>query len=142
MNWGKKLILGMASFMIFIVVLGSIMIMRSDNDALIENDYYEKGQTYDKVYNAKKDAADDMITPVITTDQYGVTITFPVAVEYKLHCKRSSDYRMDKIIKGNTDNNCTIKLMKGDLAPGPWLLKIEYTPDEKIYLFEGEIMMP
>lgn len=142
MNWGKKLILVLGLFIAFIMGLGAIMIMRSENDALIDNDYYEKGQTYDNEYNARKGAVDDMVIPVITTDQYGVIITFPVHAAYKLICKRPSDSHMDKTFKGLTDVDCSIPILKGELEPGPWLLNIEFTINGKKYLFESEIVMP
>lgn len=46
MNWGTKLIIGMASFMAFIIVLGTLMIT-SKSDPLVDEDYYEKGLNYD-----------------------------------------------------------------------------------------------
>ena len=141
MNWGTKLVIGMVVFMIFIMALGAIMIIRSGDDALIETNYYEKGQFFDRDYKAKKDAIDDQILPAVATTD-GVTITFPVAVNYKLICKRPSDSRMDKNFSGTTDNNRSIKIPKGDLQSGPWLFRIEYSAGNKNYLFEGEITMP
>lgn len=142
MNWGKKLIIGMALFMTFIVSLGAIMIMRNDNDALIEKDYYEKGITYDKDYEAKQAAIDDMVVPAIHTSAWGVTITFPVPVKYQLICRRPSDYHMDKTFNGFTDEDRNIQIPKGMLQAGPWLLRIQYSTEDKNYLFEGEIIMP
>lgn len=142
MNWGKKLITGLVLFMIFIMGLATVMIMKSGDDALIENNYYEKGQTYDAQYAAKQNAMTDQVVPVITTDEYGTTIAFPLPVNYKLICKRLSDSRMDKVFEGMTRKDRGIKLTKNDLHPGPWLLTIEYTIDDKKYLFEGEIRMP
>ena len=142
MNWGKKLVTGLALFMIFMVTLGTIMIMRSGEDALIESDYYEKGQRYNEQYQAKQNALNDMTVPVLLTDQNGVTITFPLPVKYRLTCKRLSDQDMDKIFEGSTEAEQIIELLKGDLPAGPWMLKIEYSANNKDYLFEGEIMMP
>ena len=132
----------MALFMIFIMSLGAVMIMRHDDDALIEDDYYEKGQSFDKDYQTKKDALDDKVIPLISVNQYGLTITFPIPVKYQLICRRPSDYHMDKIFNGFTDEDRSIQIPKGELESGPWLLKIQYTVEEKNYLFEAEIMMP
>ena len=142
MNWGKKLVTGLALFMIFMITLGTIMIMRSGEDALIESDYYEKGQRYNEQYQAKQNALDDMTVPVLFTDQNGVTITFPLPVKYKLTYKRLSNQHMDKVFEGSTEAEQIIELLKGDLPAGPWMLKIEYSANNKDYLFEGEIMMP
>lgn len=131
----------MVSFMIFIVSLGVVMVIRSESDSLIENDYYEKGQTYDKDYQAKQNAVDDQVIPTIVTND-GLAITFPVPVKYQLICRRSSDQQLDKSFNGLIDENCRIKILKGELEPGPWLFRIQYTAEHKNYLFEGEIMMP
>lgn len=142
MNWGKKLMIGMGLFMVFIACLGAIMIMKGDDDALIEKDYYEKGQAFDKDYNKKQRAIDDMVIPSIHTNEFGVTITFPVLVKYKILCRRMSDSQMDKIFEGSTNEERSIQIQKGELEPGPWLLRMDYTTDGKNYLFEGEIDMP
>jgi hypothetical protein len=142
MNWGKKLVIGMAAFMIFIISMGAVMIMRNNDDALIEGNYYEKGQAFDADYKAKQDAIDDLVVPSITINDFGVTITFPVPVKYQLICRRLSDYHMDKIFNGYTDEDRDIQILKGELEPGLWLLRIQYTTRGKNYLFEGEIMMP
>lgn len=47
MNWGTKIVIGMASFMAFIIVLATLMI-RSNPDPLVDEDYYEKGLNYDQ----------------------------------------------------------------------------------------------
>ena len=142
MNWGKKVMLGMGLFMVFIACLGAIMIMKSGDDALIDNNYYEKGQAFDVDYNKKQRAIDDLVVPTININDAGVTITFPVPVSYKLNCRRLSDSGMDKNFEGSTNEDRNIQLQKGDLEPGPWLLRIEYTANAKNYLFEGEIDMP
>ncbi|MDB5013958.1 MAG: FixH family protein [Daejeonella sp.] len=142
MNWGKKLIIGMVLFMIFIVTLGTIMIMKGKDDSLIENDYYEKGQTFDKDYNAKQRAIDDLVIPSININDLGLTITFPVPVTYKLICRRSSDKDLDKTFDGSTDEDRNIQVLKSELEPGPWLIRIEYAASGKNYLFETEIDMP
>ena len=53
MNWGTKLVIGMLSFMSFIVVLGVLMI-GSTPDPLVDEDYYEKGLNYDQEMKLKK----------------------------------------------------------------------------------------
>lgn len=141
MNWGKKIIIGLVLFMIFIVTLGIIMIMKGKDDSLIENDYYEKGQTFDKDYNAKQRAIDDLMVPSITHN-LGLIIRFPVPVTYKLICRRSSNKDLDKTFNGFTDEHRNIQIPKSQLQAGPWLIRIEYTANSKSYLFETKIDMP
>ena len=141
MNWGKKLVITLVLFMVFILSMAVVMFMRHDNDALIDKDYYEKGQLFDKDYNAKKAAVDDGINPTLITTN-GLIITFPVSVKYELTCKRLSDYRMDRNFKGQTTEDRSIKIPPGELKSGPWLIRIQYSAENKNYLFEGEIVMP
>lgn len=131
----------MGLFMVFILCLVAIMIMKSGEDALIENNYYEKGQAFDVDYNKKQLAIDNKVVPVINTNGLGATITFPVPVKYTVVCRRLSDADMDRTFEGYTDEDRSIKIQKGDLEPGPWLLRIEYTANAKSYLFEVEINM-
>ncbi|MDF3078947.1 MAG: nitrogen fixation protein FixH [Sphingobacteriaceae bacterium] len=142
MNWGKKLIIGMVLFMIFIVSLGAIMIMRNGDDALIENDYYEKGQNFNKDYQLKQNAIDDEVIPAIVVNEYGIIITFPVPVKYQMLFRRPSDYHMDKMMNGFTDEDRKVQIAKGQLEPGRWMMRIQYTAKGKDYLFETEIEMP
>jgi hypothetical protein len=142
MNWGKKLIIGMVLFMIFIATLGAIMIMKGSDDSLIEKDYYEKGQAFDKDYNAKQRAIDDLVIPSININDLGLTITFPVPVSYTLICRRPSDKDLDRTFEGFTDEDRNIQILKTELEPGPWLIRMEYSANDKNYLFETEINMP
>ena len=48
MNWGIKIILALALFMVLIVSFGVYMV-RSDADSLVAEDYYERGLNYDRL---------------------------------------------------------------------------------------------
>ena len=141
MNWGKKLVIGMAVFMTFIITLGTMMIMRNDEDSLVEQNYYEKGQNYNKEFQQKQDAADDRLLPKISTSNSALTIVFPVQVKYHLICRRPSDAAMDQTLSGTTADG-TIAIQSGTLKSGPWSVRIEYVVEGKNYLFEDEIIMP
>lgn len=60
MNWGTKIIIGMVSFMAFIIVLGILMI-RSNPDPLVDEDYYEKGLNYDQEIKRMEKVKQDSI---------------------------------------------------------------------------------
>ena len=46
MNWGLKIVIGLATFIVFIVSMGIYMVSK-DTDSLVDNDYYEKSLSYD-----------------------------------------------------------------------------------------------
>ena len=141
MNWGTKLVIALALFMAFIITLGVKMIFSND-DALIEKDYYEQGLNYDKKYEAKKLALADSVVPSIDVNEYGLTISFAQPADCMLNFKRLSDAKMDTTFERRTDEDFSIQVLDGELESGPWRLALNYTIDEKTYLYESEIIMP
>src|SRR5690606_36918435 len=141
MNWGTKLVIGMALFMSFILILVLKMAF-SPEDALIDKDYYEKGQNYNVEYDAKQRAVQDSVVPEINVSEDGLTINFKQAVDYKLTAKRPSDIKMDKQFDGKTDETFSINLPESELAKGPWKLTLQFNISDKEYLVEREIIMP
>ena len=50
MNWGIKIVIALASFMVLIVSFGVYMVT-TDTDTLVAEDYYERGLNYDRLRN-------------------------------------------------------------------------------------------
>ncbi|HWK59311.1 MAG TPA: FixH family protein [Parapedobacter sp.] len=48
MNWGIKIVIALASFMVLIVSFGIYMVS-TDTDSLVAEDYYERGLNYDRL---------------------------------------------------------------------------------------------
>jgi hypothetical protein len=125
MNWGTKLIIGMLLFMSFIVVLGVLMI-RSDSDALVETNYYEKGLNYDDEYAAKTQVGKDQASPEIS-----------ITVKLTRNDSKSSDTTVKFITKSG---KLTLNISR--LAKGRWHMitawenpeGIKYLKDEEVYL--------
>lgn len=141
MNWGTKLIIALALFMAFIITLGVKMIFSND-DALIEKDYYEQGLNYDKKYEAKQLALTDSVVPSVDVNEFGLTISFNQPADCTLNFKRLSDAKMDTTFERRTDEDFSIQVLEGELESGPWRLALNYIIDEKTYLYETEIIMP
>ncbi|MEJ6981238.1 FixH family protein [Pedobacter sp. P351] len=141
MNWGTKLVIALALFMAFILTL-SVKMIFSNDDALIEKDYYEQGLNYNKKYDARQQAVADSVVPSVDVNENGLTIVFRHPAECKLNFKRLSDAKMDTIFERSTDKDFSVRVLKGDLRRGPWLLTLNYTIDEKTYLYESEKIMP
>jgi len=141
MNWGTKLTIGMILFMGFIVTLVALMIKPHETDSLIENDYYEKGQTFDLDYNASRNASQDQMLPLIQTDEIGVSILFPRAVTYKILLRSLADSNFDKTIKGDSARK-EVFIPANELKSGSWLLRIQYNAGQKDYLYQNKILIP
>lgn len=141
MNWGTKLIIGLGLFMGFIATLVTFMILNHEKDALIEKDYYEKGQNYDLDYKAMQDALNDKVVPVITTNEKGTSITFPISVTYEMLWRRLSDPNLDRTFKSNAPRK-DVFIPINELKSGSWLLRIQYNADNRNYLHQIKIIIP
>lgn len=135
------MVIALALFMAFILTL-SVKMIFSNDDALIEKDYYEQGLNYNKKYDARQQAIADSVVPSVDVNENGLTISFTHPAECKLNFKRLSDAKMDTIFERRTNEDFSIHVLKGDLKSGPWLLTLNYTIDEKTYLYESENIMP
>ena len=113
----------------------------SNEDALIEKDYYERGIHYDTEYNEKQQALQDSVVPQVIIKDSGLNISFPVPVKYKLICKKLSDANKDQAYSCNTERR-NIQLNAGELEKGTWLLAIEYRVQQKTYLVKRQIVLP
>jgi hypothetical protein len=142
MNWGMKLMIGMGAFMAFIITLGTLMMMRYDDDSLVDQNYYEKGQNYNLELEKKQNALHDRMLPGISTPDGELIINFPAQVRYRLICRRPSDARMDQSLTGSTGADGIVAIQRKSLKPGPWSIRIEYEAGGRKYLFEDEIVIP
>ena len=140
MNWGTKLTIALISFMSFIVFMGLRMVL-SNEDALIDKDYYERGLNYDQEYNESKQALNDSILPEVIIKEAGLNISLPVTVKYKLTCQKLSDAKKDRIYTDHTESR-NIYINAGELEKGTWLFTIEYHTRQKSYLVKRQIVLP
>jgi hypothetical protein len=140
MNWGTKIVLGMATFMIFIVVLGLIM-FNSKKDALVDNDYYEKGINYNKVYNRKEQTNIDHAQPEISVNQDMIIVKFVSGAQGTARLMRTSDKDLDKTMPFESNINRQLIIPARNLKKGAWRLIIEWVSNEKSYMYEQEITL-
>lgn len=141
MNWGYKILIGLGLFMGFISVLVGLMIVNNGKDTLIENDYYEKGLTYDLDYEARKNAGKDNMIPEVHEGREGIRINFPQPVSYTILLRRLADSEMDKSF-ANAEMQKEVMIPAAGLNPGSWLLRIEYKTADKNYLYQEKILLP
>lgn len=140
MNWGTKLALGLATFMTFIVVLGILMI-RSNDDALVDKDYYEKGINYNKDYDRKENVKRDHAEPLVILKEDNIVLTFSQQAAGKVKLIRTADKKMDKLMKLQTDTAKQFLIPVAGKAKGLWKLQLEWNSNGKDYLFEKEVML-
>lgn len=142
MNWGQKLVIGLASFMVFILALGAYMISRQSDDALVDKDYYQKGIDYDQEYNWKQNVLDRHMSPEIKTSGSQLVIQLKTAATYELQMMRPSDAHADRSLKGETlGEQHLILINKNDFKSGAWHLTLKWTNQGETYLYSRDIIL-
>lgn len=135
MNWGIKIIVGLGTFMLFIIIMGIYMVQKN-TDSLEETDYYEKSLSYDQVYERKYNLLIDKVEPQISIVGDTLCITFAQAINRgKLIFKRPSDNTLDLTIPLST-TNFSCKLPISTLAKGNWHLEISWESGSRAYIFD------
>ncbi|WP_443943575.1 FixH family protein [Pedobacter sp. AW1-32] len=140
MNWGTKIVMGMAAFMLFIIGMVMYMFSVHNRDALIEDNYYEKGINFNSEYTAAQNMLNDQASPEIIIDQQKMVILLRDSAEFVLTLMRPSNKKQDRKIEGHTIGATNaIVLNKKDFAPGMWFLSLSWTHANKPYLFKKNI---
>ena len=142
MNWGTKLALGMGAFITFIMCMVVYMFYIHGRDALIEENYYEKGINYNQEYKALQNVLNDDAKPQISIVNNQVLIQLKDSSSYTLVLMRPSNSNDDVKFKGNTiqDKNLIV-VDKSKLAAGTWFLNLEWRSSNKDYLYKNTIKL-
>ena len=142
MNWGTKLVLGMAIFMSFIIGMVIYMFKNHNNDALVEEDYYEKGINYDEEYLAKSNVVNDEAAPEIKISETQLILQLKDAADYQLTLMRPSSKEKDVNSTGKTIGDGNLIIIERDrLDKGLWSLKLKWRANGKDYLFTKDITL-
>jgi len=142
MNWGTKIVLGMAAFMLFIITMVSYMFYVHGRDTLVDDDYYELGNNYDKEFNAARNTVTDHAKPDIKLTAKMVLIKLKDSCTYRLILKRVSNHNDDKSYKGLTIGKENLIIIKRDELPqGLWFLTLNWTVNNKEFLFKQNISL-
>ena len=142
MNWGTKIVLGMVAFMLFIVAMVVYMFSVHGNDALVDEDYYEKGINYNQEYNATKNVATDHAEPKITLKEGQLIIDLKDSASYELKLMRPSTVKDDIKDKGFTiSDDHLILISTKNMHPGLWFLELKWKSNSKEYQFKKSITL-
>ncbi|MEJ5054019.1 FixH family protein [Sphingobacterium sp. MYb382] len=140
MNWGVKIVISLAAFIIFIVASCIYMISR-DTDSLEDEDYYEKSLTYDEVYARKSNLEVDKATPIIKVSNDTLYVHFTKSDNQgKLLFKRPSDASLDISLPFATKGE-TFQLPLSTFVKGSWNLDVAWSNNQKSYLSSHRIFL-
>jgi hypothetical protein len=141
MNWGTKLMIGMGCFMTMIIVY-AVLMMRSDSDALVDTDYYEKGINYNLDYRKKAHVHMDRAEPTIVLRNDSLVVIFKREASGLMKMIRTADKKLDQHFEINTDQANTFKIPVGSQKTGLWKVQLDWTSMGRPYLYEKEVMLP
>jgi hypothetical protein len=144
-NWGTSIVIAFASFMLFILFFVYKVQSNSkyDNELVVE-EYYKHDANYQQELAKLQNGADLEEKPVFTQTAEGVTITFPVAFDFKkiagnVSFYRSSNKKLDFEVPISMTSP-TLLIPKKRLLGGLWDITInwkynsvEYISKETIY---------
>lgn len=136
MNWGKGLVIGLASFMIFITVLVVQMFRTAEDN--FDKDYYERGLAYDIDYNQMQQVIADKVQPLVKQTPAYVTINFAVADSGSVNFKRPSDSKKDQLFAFNQKE---LQFPKSNFEKGEWRIEIRWTAGDKKYLYQTNLFL-
>lgn len=139
MNWGIKIVIGMAIAMTAVVCTGIYMVNK-DTDTLEEINYYEKGLNYDEEYQKKENVALHHNKAQVFKQNDSLVINFSKAYNsVVVNFKRPSDESLDRKLSFSTIKSYKIPIK--DMKKGTWHIRLEwenegvnYLQDENIYI--------
>lgn len=132
----------MITFMLFIVAMVVYMFSVHGNDALVEENYYEKGINYDQQYNDKQNVVNDNAQPKISKGQYQLIIQLKDSANYELKLVRPSRKTDDVVKKGSTIGDANVIVIDSKNMPtGLWFMELKWTSKGRSYLFKQDIIL-
>jgi len=140
MNWGNKIVISLAIFMIGIACAGIYMVSQN-SDTLEEEDYYEKSLHYNDRYDRKTNVNTYVAQPEIANTRDTLYINFKDASNKgKILLRRPSDSHLDLELPFVTSAGI-YQLPVGTLKKGMWELAVEWESDDRVYFYEKSIFL-
>lgn len=142
-NWGTKLGIVAACFMIFVVSM--VVVISRQDVPLVEENYYEKGLNYQKEIdnNASVDSTVNIL--ILKEGSYSSN---PVVEVSKMSAGsiKSADLYFYRPSNPELDKHFTLDLVSGktasfpltDLSPGKWKISLNWKEGEKQFKVEKE----
>lgn len=140
MNWGKGIIIFMASFMTFI--LWMVFTLMSKNTDLESEDYYKKEIAYEQEIQAQRNANDAKEKVKVSENKDFIILQFPVEEKIdtvSVEFFKPNDKNEDRLFA--EVGTKTMMVEKKKLQKGLYLINIHYQIENKKFLQKEEIML-
>lgn len=140
MNWGTKIFVVLALFVIGMAAVGLYMVGQ-DQDSLVESDYYERGINFDEVYQRRENLDQFQAKPTILLQNDTLQIRFVHrGNQGQLKLKRSSDSSLDQNLDLSISGDVFL-LPVSELERGSWNLHLEWEAQGHPFLHEQMIYL-
>ena len=129
MNWGKGIVIGMATFMTFIIVL--VVGLMTNRVDLESEDYYKREINYQQEITAQENANKLESEIEIISNKEFVIVKVPEGdfSKIEMHLSRPNDQKMDKLFK--IEGTKSFLINKKELEKGLYTVELSYLVDNK-----------
>lgn len=144
LHWGHGLAIALGCFIVFILFLIFVFPIGKQNADMISNNYYEEELQYQKVIDAKNNAAKLAEQPVYKATAAGIMISFPKEIKVdgdkvNFVLFRTNDSNLD--VKKEIDLQHNVFLIpKKVISSGSYTLKIKWTENKIPYQVDYDIL--
>lgn len=141
MNWGFRIVIGMATALSAVVATGIYMVSQ-DHDSLESADYYERGLRYDQAYERRENVLRHQAGVQLQIDQDQLHIRFRQDGNRGIiRLQRPSDQRLDRETPFEI-NGSLYELSTRQLPAGLWRLHIEWSDGGVAFEQETSVYLP
>lgn len=144
LNWGHGLMIALGCFIIFILFLILVFPMGKQNADMVSDNYYEEEIEYQKVIDAKENAASLTEIPAYKETANGIEIKFPESIKTDgnkadFFLFRTEDSNLD-VKKEVTLSNNIFVIPSKVISKGSYTLKLKWTENKKPYQVDYDIV--
>lgn len=144
LHWGHGLAIALGGFIIFILSLIFIFPIGKQNAEMVSNNYYEDELGYQKVIDAKNNAAALKEQPIYQQLPEGIKITFPESInvdgnKISFVLFRTDDSNLD-VKKELLLENKSFLIPKKVISAGSYTLKLKWTENKKPYQIDYDVL--
>lgn len=140
-NWGTKIFIAIAIFMIFILTM--VYMTTLQDRSMVEDKYYQKSIVYQDRIDKKANSTQLEQQVIVKIGSSHLSIIFqdffkPEDIKGKIEIYRPSDIKLDVHIPIVLDSTRSIFYPINKMVKGKYIVKIDYTVGEKgFYQEEG-----
>jgi len=143
-NWGTKLFIWTAAFMLMLIIFAVLMIREDVN--LVEPDYYPKGQTHQELIEKRQNARSLSEQISLKLEANTLLLQFPAAlkpesISGEIHLYHVAEQGKDAVFELKPDANGLMAMEVGSLY-GRYILKMDWKYLETPYYTEKQINIP